>query len=813
MARRAKRRTRWQALWRSRWAELRTAATGVDPGHVRLRLATTALVSIVLAVVLAAVLQRLTGEAVTVVLVAAVLAMVSNIAVNETSLGRLRATTALLVLPAAAAIALGTLLAPYRLAADAVFVLIMMGGVYIRRFGPRGFAIGMAAVMAYFFSQFLGAQVAALPWLVVTAALGVGSALLVRGYLLADNPEKTLARLVRAFRARVHNLIFAVAELLDAEPDDREQARRELGRRRMRLNETALLIADQLERQDEGGELEVYILDAELAAERLADTARHLVVTVGRPPAPLRRPLLSGLRPLGAATATGTVQARVPALLEAAQRRVAPLVEQVEGFGDDGQRVAFAVSRLAAALAEGRQHAPTAPADDLTAGLTDDLTADRDPAADAPTDARTDAAAEPADDSPPAADRPTGARVDATATGPTVAEGPTGARTHATAATGDAAVAAGPTGGAEPTVDRPERDGDAAQAEQPPARPGLALTTRQTVQVGVATSLAIIGGELLSPSRWYWAVIAAFVVFAGTTSRGDVLTRGRDRVLGTIGGVVAGMALAFVVNGAVVPSLVLLFVCLFLAIYLVRVSPGLQAFWITAVLALVYGLTGQFSVETLVLRVEETAVGAALGMLAGFLVLPTGTRAAFGQALDAMVDAVHAVLDAAVDRLLGRPVAAAPVELARDMDAALVVLRQRGRPLDSPFPSRRGRSSYARALRVFGSVDHYARLLARLSDTVRAPDWAETLSPAVARIRTNVDGLRALLEQIDGPEVLSAEPEVDAAEAHAARCTDHGLRGQLLVAARLLRRMDQAVVGFAADLGAPQPEPASAGVG
>ena len=161
---------------------------------------------------------------------------------------------------------------------------------------------------------------------------------------------------------------------------------------------------------------------------------------------------------VAAATATGTVQARVPALLEAAQRRVAPLVEQVEGFGDDGQRVAFAVSRLAAALAEGRQHAPTAPADDLTAGLTDDLTADRDPAADAPTDARTDAAAEPADDSPPAADRPTGARVDATATRPTVAEGPTGARTHATAATGDAAVAAGPTGGAEPTVDRPERE-------------------------------------------------------------------------------------------------------------------------------------------------------------------------------------------------------------------------------------------------------------------------------------------------------------------------------------------------------------------
>ena len=43
---------------------------------------------------------------------AAVLAMVSNIAVNETRWAALRATTALLVLPAVAAVALGTVLAP-----------------------------------------------------------------------------------------------------------------------------------------------------------------------------------------------------------------------------------------------------------------------------------------------------------------------------------------------------------------------------------------------------------------------------------------------------------------------------------------------------------------------------------------------------------------------------------------------------------------------------------------------------------------------------------------------------------------------------
>ena len=374
-------------------------------------------------------------------------------------------------------------------------------------------------------------------------------------------------------------------------------------------------------------------------------------------------------------------------------------------------------------------------------------------------------------------------------------------------------TAANPTAASRDSPEPDQTEPDQAEAHyagspEEAARPGLALTTRQAVQVGVATGLAIIGGELLSPSRWYWAVIAAFVVFAGTSSRGDVLTRGVDRVLGTIGGVVAGMALAFVVDGAVVPTLVLLLLCLFLAIYTVRISPGLMAFWITAVLALLYGLIGQFSVETLVLRVEETAVGAALGMLAGFLILPTGTRAAFGKALDTVVAAAHAVLDAAVDRILGRPVAVAPVDLARDLDTALGVLRLRAHPLDNPLPRRRGRSSYARAVRVYTAVDHYARLLARLSDIARAPDWAETLTPAVERIGTNLDGLRSLLMHVDGPDVVSAERAVDRAEAHAAHNPDPELRRQLLVAARLLRRMDQAVYGFAIDLGAPQPEAA-----
>jgi hypothetical protein len=94
----------------------------------------------VLAVVVMAAVRALTGQPVTLLIFAAVLAMISNLAVNEPDLSRRRATTALMILPAAVAVTAGTLFAPHRLVADVVFVAVTMAAVYVRRFGPRGFA-------------------------------------------------------------------------------------------------------------------------------------------------------------------------------------------------------------------------------------------------------------------------------------------------------------------------------------------------------------------------------------------------------------------------------------------------------------------------------------------------------------------------------------------------------------------------------------------------------------------------------------------------------------------------------------------------
>ncbi|GAA2879820.1 FUSC family protein [Pseudonocardia halophobica] len=714
--------------------ELRTWVTGVDPGLGRLRLAGVATAAMVLAVALMSVVRAVTGQPVTVVVFAAVLAMVSNLSVNEPDLHRSRVTTALMVLPAAAATVLGTLLAEHRLVSDVVFVLVMIAAVWIRRYGPRGMALGMAMFMPYFFTQFLQAKPGQLPTLLAAVAVGFGSTLLLRGFVFAEKPEKVLDDLLRAVRAHVHALALAVIDVLEAPADDEKDvdaALRDLHRRRTRLNDTMLLVVDRIEQlrderenpDEEAGEddprraLSLAVADLELAAERLAVSTRRLADDPERPGAlepEVREALLDGVRGLASATATGAPEAMRGAVLAGARRSVEELAEEHSGARPREQRVAFAVIRLADAL-EGGESAVPAP------------------------------------------------------------------------------------------ITLAQQSEDPEDEEEVPGRPvdRIALSTRQAVQVGVATSLAIVAGELISPSRWYWAVIAAFVVFAGTASRGDVLARGWQRLIGTVGGVVAGMLLAFAVGGRAVPTLILLAACVFLALYLFRISVGLLAFWITAVLALLYGLIGQFSVETLVLRVIETAAGGALGALAALVILPKHTRAAFREALDDTVLALDEALEATVDRLTGRPPTGLPVELARAADEKLGTLRQRAKPLDNPLPRRHGRGSYQRALRVLTAVDHYTRALARLSDRIVVPGWAPTLDPAVERIRANIAGLGDLLRP-GGPAardgIVSAEDLVDAAEAWASRCDDPGLRRDLLAAVRPLRRIDQVVVGFAGDL-------------
>ena len=209
-----------------------------------------------------------------------------------------------------------------------------------------------------------------------------------------------------------------------------------------------------------------------------------------------------------------------------------------------------------------------------------------------------------------------------------------------------------------------------ATADRAPTT-GVHPSTKAALQVALATAVATGVGEWISSSRWYWAVLTAFVVFTGTTSRGDILTRAWQRVLGTLVGVVAGVLLAALVGQDSRIQLGLVVVCVFAAFYLVSLSSTVFVFFFTVLLAMLYGLLGTFSIGVLELRLAETAAGAAVGIVAAFLVLPTRTRATVTDKLDGYLGKLDGVVVHSVGEMLA-PTGKCPlISMSRELDTAL----------------------------------------------------------------------------------------------------------------------------------------------
>ncbi len=321
----------------------------------------------------------------------------------------------------------------------------------------------------------------------------------------------------------------------------------------------------------------------------------------------------------------------------------------------------------------------------------------------------------------------------------------------------------------------------------------------------MASSLAIVAGELLSPARWYWAVIAAFVIYSGTTSRGETLIKGRQRVAGTVAGVGLGTVVASLVAGNVTVSLCLIFVSLFAGFYLMKVSYVFMVIGTTTMLALLYGLLGEFTIGLLVTRIEETAIGAAIGITAALVVLPTSTRSTVGNDIRSFVTALGDLVS-----LAGENITAASGEditdQARDLDRLLAAIQTSAKPLTTGVFRLQGRGSVRRWLAVLLACDHYARGLTRVITGPADPATQDHLRRATGHVKANLDHLAAILDH-DHPDVPrsgalhSGEDLFDDVQAAIDIDTRPiGARQQLTVALRYLRKIDLAVVGLSRDL-------------
>jgi uncharacterized membrane protein YccC len=185
-----------------------------------------------------------------------------------------------------------------------------------------------------------------------------------------------------------------------------------------------------------------------------------------------------------------------------------------------------------------------------------------------------------------------------------------------------------------PLVVRPGMGGVA----DAPHRPAAAGSARLALQAGVSTGLALLLGSLVSTSHQYWAAMPAFGVLSG--SDGETRLKALQRILATLAGAAVAFGLAILAGHSAAVAFPLLVVSVFFIAFLRPISSTWTAFWQTLLLATMYDVLGTLSVETVEIRVIETAIGALVAVTVSAVLLPTRTRR---RLLDGMAEVVRLI--------------------------------------------------------------------------------------------------------------------------------------------------------------------------
>ncbi|MEU9195670.1 FUSC family protein [Streptomyces hundungensis] len=147
-----------------------------DPGRLRLRAAMRAVLGIGLAVVACGAV----GHSLVAAITGGLAALLALFTVTDPSVRSQAVTTALLPVVGLPVFALAAVLHGHPWARDLAFLAIVGGGVFARRWGPRGHALGVFAFMAFFVAQFLHMVPSQLPELYVAVLLSLAMAATVR---------------------------------------------------------------------------------------------------------------------------------------------------------------------------------------------------------------------------------------------------------------------------------------------------------------------------------------------------------------------------------------------------------------------------------------------------------------------------------------------------------------------------------------------------------------------------------------------------------------------------------------------------------
>ncbi|MDX3803269.1 FUSC family protein [Streptomyces sp. AK04-3B] len=155
---------------------LKRAFAAPDPGRVRLRFASRAVLGVGLAVALCGA----AGHTLTAAVTGGLAALLALFTVTDPTVRGQAVTTALLPVVGLPVLTLAAFLHDLPVARDLAFLAVVGAGAYARRWGPRGHALGVFAFMTYFAAQFLHTVPARLPELCAAVLLSLAASSAVR---------------------------------------------------------------------------------------------------------------------------------------------------------------------------------------------------------------------------------------------------------------------------------------------------------------------------------------------------------------------------------------------------------------------------------------------------------------------------------------------------------------------------------------------------------------------------------------------------------------------------------------------------------
>jgi uncharacterized membrane protein YccC len=277
-------------------------------------------------------------------------------------------------------------------------------------------------------------------------------------------------------------------------------------------------------------------------------------------------------------------------------------------------------------------------------------------------------------------------------------------------------------------------------------RAALAPEVRSAIQVAIAASVTIALADMVNGRRFYWGLLAVFLAFIATTNSAEQARKAMFRAGGTAVGIVIGDVGVHLAGDNTVVIFAVVLVSLFVGSYLIRVNYMFMVIGITVTMSQLYSQLGEFSWHLLLLRLLETAIGAAVVTVVVLTVLPLRPHRVLRAGALTYFEELQTLVNRALAAVTDTGPSSGELSLiradVRRLDAAYHALIMTARPLRSGIIGNNS-SQLRKVLAIATASRYYARNLA-----VGIQSWpsnglpAATLNAARGELSGSMESIR-----------------------------------------------------------------------